>query len=68
MRLLTVIVVVLPCPRAKMGLVLNAHVVPAEQAREMAPLKALAPVGPFASMTKVVWVLPMIVGFTLPVG
>ena len=60
MSWLTVIVVVLPLPPvAKMGLVLKAQVVPAEQARLMAPPKAFAPVGPFASMTNVVWVLPI---------
>jgi len=66
--LLTVIVEVLPLPPlAEIVVGLNAHVVPAEQARLMAPVNALAPVGPFASMTKVVWVLPMITGL-LAVG
>ena len=39
-RLLTVSVVFWP---TKMGLVLNVHVVPGEQAREMAPLKLEGP-------------------------
>jgi len=50
-----VIVLVLPAPPlAAMVVGLNAQVVPAEQDREMLPLKALAPVGPFAAMMKVV--------------
>jgi hypothetical protein len=55
-RLLTVIVVFWP---TKMGFVVNAHVMPAEQAREMAPLKL---VGPCAWITKVVWVSPITKG------
>ena len=56
-RLLTVIVLLLPI---KMGLVLKAHVVPEEQASEMAPLKLA---DPLATIQKVVCVEPMMVGW-----
>ena len=56
-----VIVKVLLAPPTKMGFWLNVHWLPEEQERVMAPVKL---VGPLATMTKVVWSLPMIVGFT----
>src|SRR5271157_2706407 len=49
----------------KMGFVLNAQVVPAEQARVMELPAKLE--GPLATMVKVVWVEPINTGLLLPV-